>query len=172
MRRHRLFLLALALPILALCACTHMGIHEERIRVRRAPEIVERDEQRVRPGDYEQYLRDMQDEADRLRLTPELKREEALRIVTRHRVGSVMGSIPEDPWASYEKDRLDTLHRNWADAKLPPPPPEKEVLEEAKAAEEDEEEEGGEGDDAGDEDEGDEDEDDGFDDDDEEWDDE
>jgi hypothetical protein len=146
-----------------------MGIHEERIRVRRAPEVVERDEQRVRPGDYEQFLREMQDERDRLRLTPELKREEALRIVTRHRVGAITGSIPEDPWAAYEKDRLDTLHRNWADDTLPPPPPEQDVLEEAAAAEDEDAEGGDEGDEG---DEGDDDEDDGFDDDDEDWDDE
>ncbi len=169
MSRSTLLTLTLALPTVMLSACTHMGIHEERIRVRRAPEVVQRDEELVRPGDYEQFLMDMQDEQDRLRLTPMLKREEALRIVTRHRVGAIVGIIPEDPWAAYEKDRLDTLHRNWADAKLPPPEPSKEILAEAASAEEDEEEEKEDEGEAG-ADEGDEGED--WDEDDEEWDDE
>jgi hypothetical protein len=161
MGRPRLILLA-ALVLLAGCPSTS----NERVRVRRAPEIVEKEEARVRPGEYEAYLTRLQEEHEARRLTRSLKEEAAWYAATSASVDAIRETIGEDPWATYEKDRLDTLHRNWADADLPPPEPEKDVLDEAAAAEDEEEEE--EGDDAGEDEDADEDEDEEYDDD-EDW---
>lgn len=143
-----------------------LNTHQERVRVRRDPEIVEKEERRIRPSDYEDFLLRMQREREARRLTLALKNEENWYQDTRQRIAAITG-VPEDPWAAYEKDRLDTLHRNWSDHDLPPPPPEKTVLEEAASAEDDEDGDQGdaEGDDGADEDEDDDEDDDEYDDD-------
>jgi hypothetical protein len=138
-------LLVLFPTLLLLVGC--LNTHQERIRVRRDPDIVDREEERTRPAEYEEYLARMQAEHEARRLTLALKTEENWYEDTRQQVGAITGSIPEDPWAAYEKDRLDTLHRNWADAHLPPPEPEKTLLDQAKSAEDPDDEEEDTGDD-------------------------
>jgi hypothetical protein len=127
----RLGLLAAFLVPLSGCLQTH----EERVRVRRDQKVVDKEEKRIRPDAYEEFLRRRQVEQERLRLTPELNREFNHHKLTALRVEQSLASIAEDPFASYEKDRLDHLYRYWHDHDYPPPEPEKDVMLNAKKAE-------------------------------------
>ena len=117
---------------LTLAGC--LGQDPERIRVRRDPKLVDQEEDRIRPNAYENWLAEQDEKAERLRLTLELKREHDHYEDIQLRVNAVLNGIHEDPFADYEKDRLDVLYRNWADHDLPPPEPELDIRKSAGVA--------------------------------------
>jgi len=151
MPRSRIFLALGVLLVLTGC----LGNPPQRVRVRRDAKVIDQEEQRIRPDAYAAWLTKQQEEFEARRLTPALKRERNYLDLGKLRVTATLESIPADPFASYEKDRLETLYRNWADDDEPPPEPESDVVAKAKAAEDEEgeDEDEGEDDDEGDDDE-------------------
>ncbi|RMG16407.1 MAG: hypothetical protein D6731_06255 [Planctomycetota bacterium] len=107
--------------LLLLCGC--LQTHDERVRVRRPPELVEREERWVRPDAYEEFLAERQREEERRRLTPALRRELGAARAAEARIDAVLASIPVDPFAAEERDRRAVLRRAWRDRLLPPPEP-------------------------------------------------
>lgn len=109
--------LALVLP-----GC--LGTRTERVKVRRDPALIVQNERALQPLTRSELNEMFKRQAEERRLSPDLKRWADHYRDTREAVGSVLATVPGDPWRSEELDRRRVLVRPWADVgtKRPPQP--------------------------------------------------
>jgi hypothetical protein len=119
-----LLLVLVGVPLgLACGGCRSLGVHDERVRVRRDPAVIAETERATRPLTPEEIEDVFRRDREAREVSPDLQRALDDRAETLRQVDAALAGIPRDPWRDEELDRRRVIVREWADIGRKPPQP-------------------------------------------------